>query len=76
MTDKTEKPWRLSYGIHRRTLMSRDPNYVERGSLEECKKFIREIEEEMEKIGYCIWFAETVSPQGVAIKLHEGNDYE
>jgi hypothetical protein len=71
----SDKQWRLSIGIHKGTLMSRDTDNRTFNSLEECKRDVRQTEENMARIGYYIWFAKAYGPDGEEIKLHEGTPY-
>lgn len=70
-----EKEWRLSYGIHRGTLMSRDTGSKNFATLAECKADVAKMESDFRRMGYMIWFAEAHGPDGQKERVHAGNSY-
>ena len=49
---------KLTWGIHKHTLMSRDigePIFV--SSIEDAKQKVSTLKDEFRQMGYCIWFA-------------------
>ena len=69
------KPWQLHLGCHRGTLMSRDADVDGYDTLEQCKNAVELAEKEYARLGYLVWYAYAVGPDGVRVKLHEGNPY-
>ena len=67
--------WKLNYGCHRGTLISRDSECLELPSLEACKARLAEAEAGLKRIGYSVWFAQAVGPNGEQVKLHEVTPY-
>ena len=67
--------WKLNYGCHRGTLISRDSECLELPSLEACKARLAEAETTWNRFGYSVWFAQAVGPNGEQVKLHEGTTY-
>ena len=66
---KTNRKWTLSHGIHRGTITSRDSTTSEHMTLAECRKSLDESEEFYKSIGYRIWFAKAVGPDGQEHRL-------
>lgn len=77
MSDSVEtKPaWLVSYGCHRKTITSRGTAQKEFSSLDECQRFIKDTEEFYRSIGYYLWFAYAIAPDGSRIKLAEETPY-
>jgi hypothetical protein len=77
MSDPVTAPekWQLHSGCHRGTLTSRDSRVVECSSLEECRNKIAGGEEFYRSIGYYMWFAYAVGPDGQKTTLHPGTPY-
>ena len=71
-----KKPWTLSIGCHRGTLISRDSDLREHDSLEDCKKDVSESERSWARIGYFVWFATARGPNREEVKLHAGTAYK
>lgn len=69
------KKWILHFGIHRGTLMSRDADRDDFDSLEECRERVQQLERDMRSIGYLIWYAYAVGPEGERVDLHRGHPY-
>ena len=69
--------WGLFYGIHRGTLMSRDADGVDYryASFAECKAALAEAAAHFARLGYSIWFAQAVAPDGTQHKLVNGAPY-
>jgi len=76
MESTTEPTWTLVHGCHRGTLISRDSTSRSGfSSLEECRAKLTEHEAFYRSIGYMIWFAYAVGPDGTKHTLHAGNAY-
>lgn len=70
------KKWRMTIGIHKGTLMSRDRERPkEKDSLEECLAEVAQAEKWYNSIGYYIWFANAIDPDGKNHALHPGTPY-
>jgi hypothetical protein len=69
--------WSLFYGIHRGTLMSRDTYNAEftYTSFNECVEVLALAAANLSKLGYWIWFAEAIAPDGTKHKLVDGAPY-
>ena len=67
--------WKLSIGCHKKTLMSRDSEIRKHPSLEACKTDVEKSEKFWNRIGYFVWFAEAIGPNGEKEKLHSGTSY-
>lgn len=67
--------WTLHIGCHRKTLMSRDSDVREHDSLEDCRSDVKNSEECWARMGYYVWFAYAVGPNGEKVKLHEDTPY-
>jgi hypothetical protein len=74
MSETKNNAWTLSHGIHRGTLTSRDST-SEGGfaSKEACEARLQEREEYYNSIGYVIWFANAIAPDGTKHQLRPGN---
>ncbi len=72
-----EKPneWELHIGCHRGTLTSRDSEVRKHPSLDVCRADVQSAEKFYKSIGYFVWFAYAVGPEGQKVKLHEGTSY-
>lgn len=75
MTEKIKK-WKLHMGCHRGDIMSRDGGVDFCDSLEDCKKRVAEAESFWESIGYYVWFAKAIGPDGKHHELHPGTPYQ
>ncbi len=64
--------WELHIGCHRNTLTSRDSTLREHNSLEDCKRDVVELEISYASLGYHVWFAYVIAPNGEKIFLHKG----
>lgn len=71
----TSKPWQLHIGYHRGTLMSRDAVVDGYDTLGQCKKAVKVAEEGYARLGYVVWYAYAVGPDGARVELHKGNPY-
>jgi len=69
------KKWKLHIGCHKKTLVSRDSDVREHGSLEDCRCDVQESEEFWKGMGYFVWFAYVICPDGKKVQLHEGTPY-
>jgi hypothetical protein len=69
--------WALFYGIHRGTLMSRDLGNADYQytSFNECKDALVQAASHFSGLGYWIWFAEAIAPDGTKHKLVDGAPY-
>jgi len=83
MTEQ-QKNWRISIGIHRGTMTSRDNNLVYEHfddptkpliSLEECRETAKKWEESYHSMGYFIWFGTAISPDGEPTDVLQGAPY-
>jgi hypothetical protein len=70
--NKMSKKWELYVGCHRHTLTSRDSTLREHDSLEDCKRDVAELEASYRSMGYCVWFAYAIAPNGEKVVLHKG----
>lgn len=70
----TEKKFVLNHGCHRGTLMSRDSTSEEFDTYEDAHKAYVEHRNFYTRIGYMIWFATIISPDGTKTDL-ESNPY-
>ena len=67
---------KLSWGIHRGTIMSRDVGDPKPcHSLDEAKKMAIVIDEESRQTGYMLWFASWYDENGKTHEAHPGNSY-
>lgn len=67
----------LKYGIHSRTLMSRDIGHTTANSESEARKKIAQIEKDIQRWGMVIWYAHYYPKNsGEYIEVHAGNEYE
>jgi hypothetical protein len=63
--DNQNGKWRLGWGIHRGTIMSRDIGQPKTfDSREEAVKAVEELKRDFAKMGYVLWFATLTSPDG------------
>ncbi|MFA6184281.1 MAG: hypothetical protein WC682_04230 [Parcubacteria group bacterium] len=69
------KKWKLNIGCHCKTLMSRDLDVREHDSLEDCKRDVKESEEFWARMGYCVWFAKAIGPDGEKVELHKDTPF-
>lgn len=67
--------WILNYGVHRHTLTSRDSSHNEYDSKQKAMDFLREEKQWLASIGYVIWFAELVAPDGTKTMLEQDGSY-
>lgn len=67
--------WNLNIGCHKGTLESRDSNNSEHDSLEECKEEVGRKEKDWSKMGYYVWYAFAIGPDGKRVELHSGTPY-
>lgn len=70
--------WKLTWGIHRGTLMSRDTgNPKECDSLEDCKAEANRLAASFEEqgFGYRMWFATAHGPDGQIENFEEHQHY-
>lgn len=73
---ETTKPkFMLVHGIHKGTLMSRDTGQQEFDSMEACEEYLDQQEAFYRSIGYMIWFAYVIDPDGKRTSIHPGNSY-
>lgn len=69
-----EKKFVLSHGCHRGTLMSRDSTAEEFNTYDEAYQAYLQHRSFYHSIGYMIWFADIISPDGTKTHL-ESNPY-
>ncbi|MFA6459300.1 MAG: hypothetical protein WCV79_02815 [Candidatus Paceibacterota bacterium] len=74
-TITNSKPWKLHIGCHRGTIVSRDSDVREHESLEACKGDVQKSEQFLAGLGYSIWFAKAIGPDGTEHRLHQGTPY-
>lgn len=67
--------WILHHGIHRRTITSRDSASATYDTREEALESFYKQKEWYRSIGYEIWFAHLVSPEGVKETIDYGTPY-
>lgn len=71
-----DKPWRLSAGCHRGTLMSRDTLEEQHGSLAECRIAAKRIKDGWTKLGLRVWYMTAYGPDGEVVTIGEEVDYK
>lgn len=69
------KKWKLNHGIHRGTITSRDATSQEFDSKEEALASLSKQKKFYRRIGYKIWFAELVDPEGEKTNLESDTNY-
>lgn len=67
--------WKLHFGTHRGTLMSRDASVEEYETLDKCRSFIARAEKDLADSGYVIWYAYAIGPDGQRVELHKEYPY-
>ena len=68
--------YELTIGIHRGTLTSRDVEQPESfGSMDDCIKAVAKAKAFYSGIGYKIWFAEVMKPDGTTTTLEQNTNY-
>jgi hypothetical protein len=68
--------WKLDYGIHRGTMISRDCEVIPGLDGEQgCRYALAQVERYVASIGSYIWYAYAISPDGTRIKLCNGEPY-
>ena len=72
---KKSKKWKLYIGCHKGTSVSKESQLREHNSLEDCKCDVNESEEFWGNMGYFVWFAKAVGPDGKVVSLHKGTPY-
>ena len=70
----TEK-WGLKYGIHRNSIISRDSDYSEFDNCEDAIKSYHSRKKFHNEMGYFVWYAIIVAPDGTSTML-ERNTYD
>lgn len=68
--------WKLQIGWHQGTLTSSDSEVRELDSLDDCRKSLAESEKFWASLGYFVWYARAVNPDGEKFLLHPGVPYE
>jgi hypothetical protein len=76
MTIDSRKKWELHIGWHKGTLLSRDSEIRELDSLEECQRSLAKSEKSWATLGYFVWYARAVNPDGEKFLLHPGIPYK
>jgi len=76
MTEPTNTKWRLNMGCHRGTLTSRDSSCEEYGSKNDAVKAYQQAKDFWLSIGYKVWFAELIAPDGTKETLDRGEHYQ
>ena len=68
--------WTLNWGIHHRTLVSRDSGEPIKNlaSEEVCRDEALKLRRQFKNMGYSIWYANAISPEGKTIPLHGISD--
>ena len=78
MPETNSKPWRLSMGVHRGTMMSRDTHSVDYQwqspdkpltSLDEVKETAEQWKSNYLSLGLQIWFMNAIAPDGTKVNL-------
>lgn len=67
--------WILNSGLHRGDVMSRDSGSEECESLEDCKRRFAEQERNWNRMGYQVWYAVAIGPDGEQVRLSDGTPY-
>lgn len=71
-----DKQWKLTIGIHRGTLMSRDASASYHDTLDECRTVFKKEEKHFkENLGCQIWFATAKGPGAETVQLSQGTPY-
>jgi len=65
--------WVLHHGIHRGTITSRDTGSEEYDTEQEARDAFKNHKDFYSRIGYVIWFAYLVSPEGKKTAIDAGN---
>jgi len=71
-----EEKWNLRLEFHRGTIMTRINHAYLLNTQEECESKFKKFKEKYDSIGFVVWFAYIVSPEGKEFQLHKGNQYE
>ena len=71
----SEEKWTVQHGIHRGTLTSRDSSVDTFDSEESAREYFQQQKAFYRKIGYSIWFAYLISPDGHETVLDAGTPY-
>ena len=71
-----DKPWTLNIGCHSGTLMSRDLTTEQYATLEDCRKKAIDKEAAWKRLGYYVWYATAIGPNGERVTLHDGTYYD
>ena len=69
------KKWRLNHGIHRGTITSRDSTSQEFDTKEQALASLQKQKRFYRSIGYKIWFANLISPDGENTNLGGDSNY-
>jgi len=75
MSDETTPKWRLDYGIHRGTLVSRDSDVSLYDSEAEARAAFQRKHAFHRGFGYSVWYAYLYAPDGTKTVLHPGTPY-
>lgn len=75
MSATVEKPWRMVFGIHHGTMMTRDSSEEKCASLEACRTAADSAARYYKRTGAKVWFATAHGPNGEHEKLMEGEPY-
>lgn len=70
MAEKTTK-WRLAWGIHGGTMLSRDSgeDITDLESEAACLQQAQELKAEFARLGYSLWFARAYGPNGEQVSF-------
>ena len=74
----TPGPWRIFFDIHDGTLMSRDqdmPGEKTYTTWDEVKAAMQKEIDHFRTLGYAIWFAQAIGPDGTTHKILHGAHY-
>jgi len=72
LVKKKSNRWRLNFGVHRDTLLTRDSEINEYDSEEEARKNFEQLKEWYESFGLKIWYADLYPPEGEKTVLDKG----
>jgi len=80
----TSENWRLSIGVHRGTITSRESEVMSEHfddpskpltSLEECRETAKKWEQQYRSLGCQIWYGRAISPDGFHTPVLQGVPY-
>lgn len=71
-----ESRWLLSYGIHRGDYWSREVKSSYFETEQEARNYYRKARRSAHRLGYIIWFAHLITPEGKQLNIDLGNSYK